>query len=57
MNGALCRVASVMPANMGVMERIAGGFVVNCESMGVVLALPLLNEGRRRQSGGAVELS
>ena len=34
-----------MPANMGVMERIAGGFGVNCEGMGVVLALPLLDEG------------
>ena len=45
MDSALCRVASVMPANMGVMERIAGGFGVDCESMGVVLALPLLNEG------------
>ena len=42
MNG---RVASVMSSDMGVMEWIACGFGVNCESMGVVLALPVLNEG------------
>ena len=45
MDGALCRVASVVPANVGVVERVASGFGVNCKSMGVVLALPLLNEG------------
>ena len=45
MNDSLCRAASVMPSNMGVMEWIARGVGVNCESMGVVLALPVLNEG------------
>ena len=45
MDGALCRVASVVPANVGVVERVASGFGVNCKSMGVVLALPLLSEG------------
>ena len=44
-DGALCRVASVVPADVGVVERVASGFGVNGKSMGVVLALPLLNKG------------
>ena len=34
----------MVSANMGVVERIAGGFGVDCKSVGVVLALPLLNQ-------------
>ena len=45
MDGALCRVATVVPADVGMVERVAGGFGVNSKSVGVVLALPLLNEG------------
>ena len=45
MDGALCRVASVVPANVGMMERVASGSSINSQSMGVVLALPLLNKG------------
>ena len=45
MDGTLCRVASVMPANVGMMERVASGSGINGQSMGVVLALPLLNKG------------
>ena len=53
-DGTLCRVASVVPANVGMVERVASGFGVNGQSMGVVLA----EQGsERRQSGGAVELS
>ena len=44
-DGTLCRVASVVPANVGMVERVASGFGVNGKSMGVVLALPLLNKG------------
>ena len=44
-DGTLCRVASVVPANVGVVDRVASGFGVNGQSMGVILALPLLNEG------------
>ena len=44
-DGALCGVASVVPADVGVVERVASGFGVNGKSVGVVLALPLLNEG------------
>ena len=43
-DGALCGVATVVPAYMGVMERIASGLGVNCKSVGVVLVLPLLNQ-------------
>ena len=43
-DGALCRMANVVPANVGVVERIASGFGVDCKGVGVVLALPLLNE-------------
>ena len=43
-DGALCRVAKVVPANMGVVERIASGFGVDGKSVGVVLVLPLLNQ-------------
>ena len=35
----------MVPADVGVVERVAGGFGVNGKSVGVVLALPLLNEG------------
>ena len=45
MDGALCGVASVVSANVGVMEGIAGSFGVHCQSRGVVLGLPLLNQG------------
>ena len=44
-NGALCGVASVVPANVGVVKRVASGFGVNGQGVGVVLALPLLDEG------------
>ena len=44
-NGALCRVASVVSADVGVVKRVAGGFGVNSKSVSIVLALPLLNEG------------
>ena len=44
-DGALCRVASVVPADVGVVERVARGFGVNGKRVGVVLALPLLNKG------------
>ena len=43
--GALCRMFGVVSAYVGVMERVAGGFGVNGQSMGSVLALPLLNKG------------
>ena len=56
-DGALCRAASMVPADVGVVERVASGFGVNGKRVGVVLALPLLNGSGRRQSGGAVELS
>ena len=45
MNGALCGVASVAPADVGVVKRVASGFGVNGQGVGVILALPLLNEG------------
>ena len=35
----------MVPANVGMVERVASGFGVNGQSMGVVLALPLLNKG------------
>ena len=44
-DGALCRASSVVPADVGVVERVAGGFGVNSKRVGVVLALPLLDEG------------
>ena len=44
-NGALCGVASVVPADVGVVKRVASGFGVNGQGVGVILALPLLNEG------------
>ena len=44
-DGALCRVASVVPADVGMVKRVACGFGVNSKSVGVVLALPLLDEG------------
>ena len=44
-DGTLCRVASVVPANVGMVERVASGSGINGQSMGVVLALPLLNKG------------
>ena len=37
-------MANVVLANVGVVERIASGFGVDCKCVGVVLALPLLNE-------------
>ena len=44
-DGTLCRVASVVPANVGMMERVASGSSINGQSMGVVQALSLLNKG------------
>ena len=44
MDGTLCRVAAVVPANVGVVERVASGFGVDGQSMGVILAVPLLNK-------------
>ena len=44
-DGALCGVASVVPADVGVVERVASGFGVIGKRVGVVLALPLLNKG------------
>ena len=44
-NGALCGVASVVPADVGAVKRVASGFGVNGQGVGVILALPLLNEG------------
>ena len=44
-NGALCGVASAAPADVGVVKRVASGFGVNGQGVGVILALPLLNEG------------
>ena len=45
MNGALGRVVSVAPAYVGVVEWVAGGFGVDGQSVGVVLVLPLLDQG------------
>ena len=44
-DGALCRVATVVPADVGMVKRVAGSFGVNSKSVGVVLALPLLDKG------------
>ena len=44
-NRALCGVASVVSADVGVVKRVASGFGVNGQGVGVILALPLLNEG------------
>ena len=44
-DGALCRVASVVSADVGVVGRVASGFGVNGKRVCVVLALPLLNKG------------
>ena len=44
-NGALGRVVSVVPAYVGVVEWVAGGLGVDGQSVGVVLVLPLLDEG------------
>ena len=43
-DGTLCRVAAVVPANVGAVERVASGFGVDGQSMGVILAVPLLNK-------------
>ena len=40
-DGTLCRVASVVPADVRMVKRVAGGFGVNSKRVGVVLALPL----------------
>ena len=44
-DGALCRVASVVSADVGVVGRVASGFGVNGKRVCVVLALPLLKKG------------
>ena len=42
---ALCRMLSVMSANVGVVKWIASGFGVDCEGMRRLLGLPLLDQG------------
>ena len=34
----------MVPADVGMVERVACGFGVDCECMSIVLALPLLNQ-------------
>ena len=41
--GALCRMSNVVSANVGVVERIAGSFGVDCKGMGRLLSLPFLD--------------
>ena len=50
MEGALCGMFRVVPANVGVMEGVASGFGVNCQGVSSILVLPLLeSENGRRQ--------
>ena len=44
-NSALRRMAAVVLADVRVVERIARGFRVDGQGVGIILALPLLNEG------------
>ena len=39
----LCGMLGVVPANMGMMERFAGGFGINSQGMSGLLTLPLLD--------------
>ena len=43
-NSTLGRVASMVLADVGVVKRVASGFGVDGQGMGVILALPLLNK-------------
>ena len=43
--GALCGMFCVVPANMGMMERVAGGLGVHGQSVSGLLSLPLLDHG------------
>ena len=41
--GALCGMLSVVSANVGMVKGVASGFGVDCQGVGIVLALPLLD--------------
>ena len=43
MDGPLGGMLGVMSADVGVVEGIAGGVGVNCESVGRILVLPVLD--------------
>ena len=45
LDGALCRVFLVASADVGVVEGVAGGLNIYCESVCGLLLLPVLNHG------------